>query len=116
MGNPVVSFEIGAKDINKVRSFFSDLFGWKISDNPHYNEVNTGGKGGIHGGIHPVDSNQPGYVTFYVEVDDLKAYLEKAEKLGGKTVVPPVTIPDGDSFAVFADPEGHNIGLYKKKG
>ena len=38
--------------------------------------------------------------------------LEKAEKLGGKTVVPPTEIPDfGLTFAFFADPEGHVVGL-----
>jgi predicted enzyme related to lactoylglutathione lyase len=48
----------------------------------------------------------------HVEVDDPAEFLEKAEKLGGKTVVPPTEIPDfGLTFAFFADPEGHVVGL-----
>jgi len=40
--------------------------------------------------------------------------LERAEKLGGKTVAPPTEIPDfGLTFAFFADPDGHVAGLSK---
>jgi predicted enzyme related to lactoylglutathione lyase len=53
-------------------------------------------------------------VTVYVEVDDLPAYLAKAEALGGKTLVPPVELPIG-SFAWMADPDGNIIGLWKPK-
>jgi predicted enzyme related to lactoylglutathione lyase len=44
-------------------------------------------------------------------VDDLPAYLTKAESLGGKTLVPPVEIPGQGSSAWFADPDGSIIGL-----
>jgi predicted enzyme related to lactoylglutathione lyase len=54
-------------------------------------------------------------VTFYVEVDDPKAYLAKAESLGGKTVVPPTQVPEFDLiFAFFADPEGHVVGAFER--
>jgi predicted enzyme related to lactoylglutathione lyase len=52
------------------------------------------------------------YTIFYVNVDDVPAALAKAQSLGGKTLVPPVTIPNG-TFAWFADPEGNTIGLWK---
>jgi uncharacterized protein len=51
---------------------------------------------------------------FYVEVDDISAYLKRAESLGGKTIVPPVPIPTG-TFAWFADPDGNNVGLLQRK-
>ena len=52
--------------------------------------------------------------VFYVEVDDLAEYLARAEELGGKTVVPPTDIAEfGLTFAFFADPEGHMVGLSK---
>ena len=35
MGQPVVHFEIIGKDAEKLRRYYSDLFGWKIdADNP----------------------------------------------------------------------------------
>ena len=53
-------------------------------------------------------------MTFYVQVDDLQSYLNRAEELGGKTLVPPVEIPTG-SFAWMADPDGNIVGLWKPK-
>jgi len=45
-------------------------------------------------------------------VDDLDAYLDRAEKLGGKRLVPPTDPPaDCGRFAVFTDPDGNQAGL-----
>jgi predicted enzyme related to lactoylglutathione lyase len=42
----------------------------------------------------------------------VQAYLDKANSLGGKALVPPIDIPTG-TFAWFADLEGNTIGLFK---
>ncbi len=114
MGHPVVHWEIGAKDAKKLQDFYAGLFDWKIdANNPmNYGMVDTGGEG-INGGIFPTEGGVPSYLTLYVQVDDLQAYLNKAESLGGKTIVPPTPIPGVGSFAMFHDPEGHLIGLLK---
>jgi predicted enzyme related to lactoylglutathione lyase len=52
-------------------------------------------------------------VTFYVEVDDLASALEQIESAGGRTVQPPMDVPGGPTIALFADPEGHVVGLVK---
>lgn len=115
MGRPVVHFEINARDSKKLGSFYSELFDWKIdTNNPMgYGMVDTGGVGGIGGGIGQSDGTAPAYLSVYVQVDDLQAYLDKAEKLGGKTLVPPTEIPNTVTFAMFQDPEGNMIGLLK---
>ncbi|MEK7217098.1 MAG: VOC family protein, partial [Chloroflexota bacterium] len=64
------------------------------------------------GGIGPAQQ-EPGHVTVYVQVDDLDAYLKKAESLGGKTLMPPTEIPGVVTMAMFADPEGNVIGMIK---
>ncbi len=116
MPNPVVHFEIIGKDANKLRGFYSQLFGWHIDDtnNPQqYGMVDTHSGKGIGGGIGAGDPKHPSNrVTVYVEVDDLAAALKKAESLGGKTVMPPTDLPQV-SFAMFTDPEGNLIGLSK---
>ena len=114
MPNPVVHFEIQTQEPGKVQKFFADLFDWHVdANNPmKYGIVDTHA-GGISGGIGPAQgANQ---VTFYVEVDDLQAYLDKAESLGGKTLVPPTVIPDMVTFAMFADPQGDTVGLVKSE-
>ncbi len=115
MTNPVVHWEIGAKDAAKMGAFYGELFGWRIDHNTalNYRMVDTGGAG-IGGGIFQTDQKtMPPYVTFYIQVDDLQAYLDKAQQLGGKTIVPPMPIPNMGAMAMFADPEGHVIGLFK---
>src|SRR5919107_78545 len=52
------------------------------------------------------------WATFYVEVDDLQATLERAEALGGRTVVPVIELP-GMAFAMFDDPDGLLVGLMR---
>lgn len=117
MGNPVVHFEIVGKDSQKLGSFYSELFDWKVNaDNPMgYGMVDTGAEGSIGGGIAKAEDGQE-LVTFYVQVDDPQAYLDKAEKLGGKTIMPVTEIPDMVTFALLADPEGHVVGIVKGEG
>ena len=112
MPNPVVHWEIQTSNAAKCQSFFADLFGWHVDfNNPMaYGFVDTHDQG-INGGIAPADG--PNRVTFYVEVDDLQAYLEKAETLGGKTLVPVTEIPNVVTFAMLTDPEGNVVGLVK---
>jgi predicted enzyme related to lactoylglutathione lyase len=68
------------------------------------------------GGIGPDPSGGQGHVTWYVQSDDLQADLDKAESLGGRTVMPPMDPMPGTSIALFTDPEGHVIGLVKSSG
>jgi predicted enzyme related to lactoylglutathione lyase len=115
VGQPVVHWEIGARDGTKLHEFYSTLFDWKIQVEPqfHYGMVDTGGQGGINGGISTLPAEAPPYVTFYVQVDDLAGYLAKAESLGGKTVMGPTPIPGIGSIALLTDPESHVVGLFK---
>ena len=52
-------------------------------------------------------------MKIYVHVDDLDAYLDRAERLGGRRVVPPTDLPDDyGRFAIFTDPDGNAVGLW----
>ena len=109
-------FENTGKDGPALQRFYSKLFDWSINDareDSGYGPAGAGEKG-IAGGIGAGQDGAQGGVTFYVEADDLAAFLERAEKLRGKTVVPPTEIPDfGLTFAFVADPGGHVAGLSK---
>ncbi|TMF55638.1 MAG: hypothetical protein E6I19_08050 [Chloroflexi bacterium] len=91
MAYPVTHFEVIGKDNKKLRDFYSKAFDWKLTDAPEdYAMVDTGANGhGIGGGIGP-SRNGKSSVTFYIEAEDLKATLAKVERLGGKTVMPPM--------------------------
>jgi uncharacterized protein len=114
MGNPVVWFEVMGKEGPKLRSFYGDLFGWTFDEveGMDYGMV-EGGDGGVGGGVGTAPEGAPSYQTFYVGVDDVQAALDKAESLGGSKTVGPMDLPMGGTIAMFTDPEGHLIGLFK---
>ncbi len=120
MGQPVVHFEVIGKDAEKLRSYYSELFGWEFdSDNPmNYGVVprqgNTNADGaGIGGGVGGAPEGYDGHVTFYVEVPDVEAALAKAESLGGSRMMGPDKVMEQIEIGLVNDPEGHVIGVVK---
>jgi predicted enzyme related to lactoylglutathione lyase len=115
MKNPVVHFEVTGKDGAALQKFYGELFEWNVNaDNPmNYGMVTPEEGKGIGGGVGGTFGQGDGYVTFYMEVDDPQAALDKAEQLGGTTVMPVTDIPGAVTIAQFTDPEGHLIGLVK---
>jgi predicted enzyme related to lactoylglutathione lyase len=120
MGQPVVHFEIVARDAGRIQSYYSELFGWEIdSTNPmNYGlvarEGNTNPDGiGIGGGVGAGPEGYEGHVTFYVEVPDVEAALAKAESLGGSRMMGPEQVMEGVEIGLFTDPEGHLVGVVK---
>ena len=114
MPNPVVHFEIQSNRPKELQDFYAKLFDWNVdTNNPmDYGMVDTQVQGGIGGGIGPTVGG-PNRVTWYVQVPDLQAALDKAESLGGKTAMPPMEVPGIVTLAQFTDPEGNLIGLVK---
>jgi hypothetical protein len=120
MGQPVVHFEVIGKDAAKLHGFYSELFGWQIDANNPMNygivqrdgNVNADGVG-IGGGVGTGPEGYAGHVTFYIEVPDVEAALGKAESLGGTRIMGPDKVMDQVEIGLFADPEGHIIGLVK---
>ncbi len=119
MGQPVIHFEVIGRDAEKLRSYYSELFGWEIDANNPMNyglvqregNVNADGAG-IAGGIGQGPDGYEGHVTFYVEVPDVEAALAQAERLGGSRLMGPDKVPGGGpELGQFKDPEGHVIGL-----
>jgi predicted enzyme related to lactoylglutathione lyase len=107
--------EVLGQNPDKLRGFYGKLFDWKFQPLPDpkmdYGLLDKE-QTGIGGGIGKAPQG-PGWTTFYVKVDDVAATLALAEKHGGKVLMPPMTLPDGGVIGVFADPEGHPIGLSK---
>lgn len=113
MAHPVVHFEIGCKDSAKTQDFYAKLFGWKITPGGPAAMIDTGGMPTGH--ITALGHEPSHYTIFYVEVENVQKYLDHAQLLGGKTLVPPMDIPTG-TFAWMQDPAGNTVGLWKGKG
>ena len=111
MSSAVTHFEVVGKDLAKLQSFYGELFGWKMQSIPEMNYAMVEKEGeGIAGGIGQSQDGAPGHVTFYVSTDDPQASLDRAVALGGSVVMPVTKLPQV-TIALFADPEGHVIGL-----
>ena len=115
-GNGVARWEIHAHDASRISQFYADLFAWQLDP------VNDGAWGMVDarqqvGIASAVSLRQgPSQMFCYVEVDDLHASLATAERLGGRTVVPPWQVDVATRLAVFTDPEGNRVGLLERRG
>ena len=117
MGNPVVHWEMWSGDPGKVSDFYSKVFDWQIKHLPEmdYRLVETGGKGGINGGImKPKKGSWPGNLALYIDVEDLGTYRKKIQEAGGKILVEQQDVPGVGSFSLFEDPDGRVLGLWKQ--
>ena len=117
MGNPVVHFEFWSQAPEKVSSFYEKLFGWQIRHDREldYRLVETGGQGGINGGIMKPDKPEPwpAKLCFYVLVDELAPWVKKIKDAGGKIHIERQEVPNLGEFALFEDPDGRVLGIWK---
>jgi hypothetical protein len=111
MAHPVIHAEIRSGDPDATRAFFSELFGWTYTDGafPGYTFVDTGVAEAIPTAVGPLQEGDDA-VLFFVGVEDVEATLARAEELGGRTIQPVQHVP-GVSFGVFADAQGHVVGV-----
>ena len=111
MAHPVIHAEIRSADPDATRAFFAELFGWTYTDGafPGYSFADTGVEGAIPTAIGPLQGGAD-TVLFFVGVQDVQATLAKAEQLGGKVIQPAQEVP-GVTFGVFADAQGHIVGV-----
>ena len=117
MPNPVTIFEIAGPKEDSLCDFYSSLFGWNINqDDDCGNTVHTGSDQGIQGHIVQTTEEMPisSHVTIYIQVDDINAYAKKIESHGGKIMMGPMPLPEGEGFcAYFLDPSGNSLGLFQ---
>ncbi|MBV8085814.1 MAG: VOC family protein [Chloroflexi bacterium] len=120
MANHIAHMEIMGADYARSQKFYGDLFGWSLGPA----QAEMGGyamsdakSSGLSVGIGTEGPSGRSRTTFYVDVPDLQAALDKAVQLGGKVVSPPMEIPGtGVSIAQFSDPDGNLVGLSKGMG
>ena len=113
--HPAVMFELIARDQDRLKAFYSAVFGWTY-------RIGTGGFAYIDfpagtrpllGGIGQAQAGVPGFEpghNFYLQVDDLAATVAAAEAAGGAPYMPIAEV-DGYRFAMIQDPEGNPVGL-----
>jgi predicted enzyme related to lactoylglutathione lyase len=124
MDHTIIHFEIPANDVEKVKKFYSDLFGWKIDKLPdmEYYSITTvpmDEKGnllrpGVNGGLYKREQPQQQPVN-YIYVESIDEYSKKVADLGGKIVVSKMEVPGMGWFALGQDPEDNIFGIFETK-
>ena len=117
----IVHFEIPADNVDKLRKFYSELFGWKIEKTPGPAEywgiqtVPVDEKGapirlGVNGGMMKRQTPEHKPVN-YILVESVDEYAKKIEALGGRVVVPKMEVPGICWWALALDPEGNQFAI-----
>ena len=110
---PVVHFEITARDPDRIRTFYAELFTWDIGDGPLMN-IPPGLGGPEPGPAGHIRRSEHSGVTLYVQVRDLRASLDRATALGGVVTLEPLDVPGGPTIAGITDPEGNPVTLVQQ--
>ena len=110
MGSKVIHVEVVGKDGPALQKFYSDVLGWNLDTN------NPGGYGMLRqedltAGIGAASDGGTGHVTFYIGAEDPEGTLAKVEANGGRVIMPLTEVAPETTIALFADPEGHVVGL-----
>ncbi len=131
MANPVVHFEMPAKDKKRVSDFYINAFGWKMNqlgpemgdyliaqttETDENNMVTRPGaiNGGFFGYKDETGFNMPHLV---ISVDNLEVAMEKVKENGGKIIGGASGpgkidyIPGIGRYVSFEDSEGNHVGM-----
>ena len=119
MANPFTYVELHTTDAARAKSFYAELFGWKMKDTAipgfgTYTEIDT--EGGPGAGLMP--NQEPGARSAwlaYVLVPRLDESVARAQKLGATMIAPRTEIKGVGWFAVLQDPTGARIAVFEKQ-
>ena len=117
MPNPVVHFEIQSADAEKTQ----DVLPGRLRLAAKRDASN-----GLRAGRYPdrvwaseaeSEASEDGqsHVTFYIEVDDAQAYLDKAVEAGGQEVVPVTVIPGRGDDGHVRRPGGRDVSAWRRQ-
>ncbi len=128
--NPVVHFEMPAKDKKRVSDFYSQAFGWNMQTmgaeyggytlamTTESTEQGPIKPGAINGGFWEPkneEENQPPHVV--ISVDNLEESMKKVTEAGGKVIGgskgegKPDDIPGVGLYITIEDCEGNHVGM-----
>jgi len=115
----IVWFEVPADDVNRAKTFYEELFGWKNDRLPgptEYWHMDTGGADASpDGGV--LKRQNPGQrgITNYILVASVDESAARVQKLGGQVCMPKTAVPGMGHFAICQDTEGNMFGLWESE-
>ncbi len=137
--NPVVHFEMGYTDRERMKKFYETVFGWKAqqmgaemgnyvvaqtTETDEQGMVKT--PGAINGGFYKKTENPLSHPpSVVIAVDDIRAAMSAVEAGGGKILgamsesgqpsMEPMEIPGVGLWISFMDTEGNRVSMLQPK-
>ncbi len=117
----IIHFEIPADNVERLREFYAELFGWKIWKTPGpidywvietvpVDEKDGTIRPGVNGGMMKRKNPEHKPVN-YISVESVDNHIKKIETLGGKVIVPKMEVPGVGWWALALDPEGNQFAV-----
>ena len=111
--------EMMLKDPNQVIPFYEKVFGWRVQKPSDINntqyfsfEINGEKLGGFLATPPGCEETHPAW-TPYFTVDNAEDSEQRAQKLGGKVVMPKMHIPDTGFASLIQDPSGAHFYTFE---
>ncbi len=116
--NPVIWWEINAKDGESLSRFYREVFEWDmpLDEKSGIWEVKRGEPAGnIGGGIFTGKGRLPTHRCLYLEVEEIEVVCDRAKAAGQEILQGPFSLDGVGQLAFFRDPEGHMLGLIQRE-
>lgn len=121
MSNTVRHFSINADDLDRARSFYERVFGWRFEPwgPPEYFQIvcdddpTLGPRGALQRRRELVPGRPVHGFECTVGVDDLDAVLKAVVDGGGRVLMDKTTIAGVGDLAFFEDTEGNVVGAMR---
>jgi predicted enzyme related to lactoylglutathione lyase len=121
MDHTIRHFEIPADNVEQLKAFYEQVFGWKITLAPGPIEywiiqtvpMDPNGKPlrpGVNGGLYKKQIPDSKPINYY-SVESITDFLAKIVKMGGKVTQPKQEVPEVGWIAAAEDPEGNAFAL-----
>ena len=118
--NQLAHFSINADDVDRARTFYTTVFGWKyhaygppgfymIEMTPE-SQVVAPILGSIQGRRELVQGVRPSGFECTIAVAEINETIRLIESAGGIIVMPKCTLPSIGHLCFFQDPEGNVVG------
>jgi predicted enzyme related to lactoylglutathione lyase len=115
---PIVHFDIPAEDVEKMKAFYSGVFGWTFEEDKSSPDCwaigfeSVGQAGPMTGGLIPRSApTQP--IGCYFRVVSIDQSSAKITELGGTVFVPKTAVPDKGYYACCLDPENNYFVIWE---
>ena len=114
--------ELSAMDVQKAKSFYTQLFAWELQESPIDEEGNVyimlqkngADIGAMYQGKNELEKQAMNtHWLGYVAVDDVDATVRKVEGLGGTVEINPMDVFTAGRMAVIHDPDGARLALWQ---